>query len=151
MAVVVGALILALVFVIAAVVIGREAHRLDAQPPRAVFNLEEAVEFVARQLPFEVSAEISYDEVRSLLRWHLEFLRRQGATGNGDGSQSPAPILVGGVEAVDHLLNRAEATGMALESRHAHAVVDAQLAYLETIGVVGPVAEAPDGEDAEDD
>ena len=36
------------VFVIAAVVVGREAHRLDAVAPRVVYTLDEAVDFVVR-------------------------------------------------------------------------------------------------------
>lgn len=35
-----------LVLAIAAAVVGREAHRLDAVVPRAVYILDEAVEFV---------------------------------------------------------------------------------------------------------
>lgn len=37
-------------FVIAAVVVGREAHRLDAVAPRTVYILQEALEFVAEYL-----------------------------------------------------------------------------------------------------
>ena len=40
-----------LVFAIAAGTIGREAHRLDAVAPRAVYQLDEAVDFVADRLP----------------------------------------------------------------------------------------------------
>ena len=37
------------VFVIAALVVGREAHRLDAVAPRSVYIPEEAGEFVAKK------------------------------------------------------------------------------------------------------
>ncbi|MFM8531817.1 MAG: hypothetical protein ACKOD2_19500, partial [Ilumatobacteraceae bacterium] len=40
-----------LVFLIAALTIGREARRLDALAPRAVYEIEEAVDFVAGVLP----------------------------------------------------------------------------------------------------
>ena len=66
---------LALVFLIAAVLIGREARRLDAEPPRAVFDIDEATEWVANHLPFEVSAVLTYSDVRRILEWILEFLR----------------------------------------------------------------------------
>ena len=39
------------VFLIAALVVGREARRLDAVAPRAVYDLVEATEFVADLLP----------------------------------------------------------------------------------------------------
>ncbi len=43
MVLVYGLIVAVIVFAIAAVVIGREAHRLDAVPPRPVFNMNEAV------------------------------------------------------------------------------------------------------------
>ena len=38
-------------FLIAAVVVGREAHRLDALAPRVVYEEEQALSFVAERLP----------------------------------------------------------------------------------------------------
>ncbi len=64
-----------LVVVIALVAVGREAFTLGAQPKQAHFDLEEAVAFVADRLPDEVTAVLTYDDVRSILRWHLEYLR----------------------------------------------------------------------------
>ena len=56
MTVLLSVVALAIIFALAAVVVGREARRLDAVPPRPVFDLDEAVEWVAEHLPFEVSA-----------------------------------------------------------------------------------------------
>ena len=67
-----------LVVVIALVAVGRESFTLGAQPKQAHFDLEEAVEFVADRLPDEVTAVLTYDDVRSILRWHLEYLRDRG-------------------------------------------------------------------------
>ena len=39
-----------------------------------MFDLDEAVEWVAADLPFEVSAQLSHEEVRQLLTWSLEHL-----------------------------------------------------------------------------
>ena len=55
-----------LVVVIALVAVGREAFTLGTQPKQAHFDLEEAVEFVADRLPDEVTARLSFDDVRSL-------------------------------------------------------------------------------------
>ena len=77
MVVVWGALALAIVFVVAAVAIGREAHRLDAQPPSPPVNLDEEVAFVAERLPFEVSAALSYADVRTILEWQIAPRLRQ--------------------------------------------------------------------------
>ena len=52
-----------LVFAIAAAVVGREAHRLDAVAPRAVYQLDEAVDFVCDRLPVESQARLTPGEV----------------------------------------------------------------------------------------
>ena len=47
------------VFVIAAVTVGREARRLDAVAPRAVYQLDQAVVFAADRLPAESQARLT--------------------------------------------------------------------------------------------
>src|SRR5918998_6657438 len=101
----------ALVFAVAAAVVGREARRLDAEPPRPVFDPDEAVEWVANHLPFEVSAELSHDDVRQILDWSLEFFRSKGLSGNGSTPHVEAPIVVGGAETVAYVLDQATRTG----------------------------------------
>lgn len=144
MTVLFGVLAVALVFAIAAVVIGREARRLDAVPPRPMLDLDDAVEWVADHLPFEVSAELSHDDVRRIIDWNLEFFRLKGVSGNGHSSLPSGPVIVGGAETVDYVLTRADATGLALTPVQVHAVLDAQMEYLEAIGAIGP--EAPPDE-----
>src|SRR3954451_8888431 len=100
-----------IVFVIAAVVVGREAHRLGGQEPQPVFDLDQAVAWVADHLPFEVSAVLSYDDVRQILDWHLEYLRSRGVSSNGHGPLAEGPIVVGGAETVDYVLRRCQAVG----------------------------------------
>ena len=67
-----------LVFVMAAVVVGREAHRLDAVAPRSVYIPEEAVEFVAEYLPESTQARLTPDELEQLLRVPHALAARQG-------------------------------------------------------------------------
>ena len=135
---------IALVFAIAAAVIGREARRLDAVPPRPVFDLDEAVEWVADHLPFEVGAELSHDDVRRIIDWNLEFFRTKGVSGNGNTDHLEGPVVVAGAETVDYVLARADQLGRPYTSTQVHAVLDAQMTYLEAIGAIGP--EAPPGE-----
>jgi hypothetical protein len=137
-------LALAVVFAVAAVVIGREARRLDALPPRPVFDLEEATEWVANHLPFEVSAVLSYDDVRRIIDWNLEFFRMKGVSGNGHHVPSEGPVVVGGAETVEYVLRRAEALGEPYTAPQVHAVLDAQMTYLEAIGAIGPQASPGD-------
>ena len=67
-----------LVFVLAAVVIGREAHRLDAVAPRSVYIPEEAMEFVAEYLPPSTQARLTPDELE-LLRGNARKLAKPTA------------------------------------------------------------------------
>ena len=131
---------LALAFAVAAVVVGREARRLDAEPPRPVFDPDEAVEWVANHLPFEVSAVLSHDDVRQILDWNLEYFRSKGVSGNGSTPHVEAPIVVGGAETVAYVLDQATKTGRDYQPDQVLAVLDAQMSYLEAIGAVGPEA-----------
>ena len=67
-----------LVFVMAAVVVGREAHRLDAVAPRSVYIPQEAMEFVAEYLPIESQARLTPDELELLLLAHMRWLHSKG-------------------------------------------------------------------------
>src|SRR5258705_5366120 len=65
-------------FVIAAVVVGREARRLDSVAPRSVYIIDEAVEFVAEYLPPETQARLTPDELEQLLTFHMRWLHAKG-------------------------------------------------------------------------
>jgi hypothetical protein len=139
----------AAVFAIAAVVVGREARRLAAQPRRPVFDFEDAVAWVCRHVGDAVAAVLSPDDVRRILHWHLEYFRLKGVSANGSRPSADRPVVVGGAETVDFVLSRAEAVGSPYTSAQIHAVLDAQMAYLQTIGAVGPVTEPPSGSSPE--
>ena len=137
----VGAVVMALVFVVAAVAIGRETHRLDAMPPAPSFELVYAVDWIAERLPPEVSGQITYEDVRDIVDWHLQELAENGlrqlppeATGD--------VVLVDDNSAVDAVMYRALATGREFSLEQVKAVLDGELAYLEAIGAVGPRAES---------
>jgi len=132
----------AIVFVIAAAVIGREARRLDAKPPEPVFNINEAVEWVSDHLPFDVSAVLSYDDVRRIIDWNLEFFRSKGVSSNGSGPHIDASVVVGGAETVEYVLAKAIVAGAEYTPVQVHAVLEAQMAYFVAIGAVGPEAGA---------
>jgi len=130
----------AIVFVIAAAVIGREARRLDAKPPEPVFKIEEAVEWVADHLPYDVSAVLTYDDVRRIIDWNLEFFRSKGVSSNGSGPHIDGSVIVGGAETVEYVLAKAIVAGAEYTPVQVHAVLEAQMAYLVAIGAVGPEA-----------
>ena len=136
---------LAVVFLIAAVLVGREARRLDAEPPRAVFDIDEATEWVANHLPFEISAVLSYSDVKRILEWNLEFLRDRGMALPEAGVPEGA-VVVGPEEVADFVLSRARAIDSPYSEDQVTAVLDAQFGYFDAIGAIGPEAadEDPD-------
>lgn len=132
------------VFVIAAVVIGREARRLDAVAPRAVWQLDEALEFVAAALPAQTQSRLTPDELGELLRAHIAWLHARGLQPDNvtDRPQDIAdPVVVDDVTLAAYLLAEAERRGVAiLDDVDVVHVVDAHAAYFEAIGAVGPRA-----------
>ena len=58
---------LAIVVVIGLVVLGRETARLSDVARPAVFDMTEAIDFIADRLPAETQARISHDDVRWIL------------------------------------------------------------------------------------
>ncbi len=139
-----GILAVVAVFAIALIVIGREARRLATKPPGRVFEFEDAVAWVCDHVGPEVAAVLSPDDVRQILNWHLEFFRMKGVSSNGHTAESDGPVVVSGAETVDFILMKAEAAGSPYTPSQIHAVLDAQMGYLEDIGAVGPVEEKGD-------
>lgn len=133
-----------IVFVIAAVAIGREARRLDSLAPRAVYMLEDAVAFVADRLPTDSQARLTHDEVRQLLVAHMRWLRRQGLQPDDviDHVQDiDEEVVITEVTLTAWLLGEAERLGVALlDDVDALRVVQAHLDYFDEIGAVGPRA-----------
>jgi len=136
-----------IVFVIAAVVIGREARRLDAVAPRVVWELEEALEWVAVRLPDQTQARLTMDELRELLRAHMVWLHAKGLQPDDviDRRQDIAePVVVDDVTLAAHLLAEAARRGVeVIDDVDVVHVVDAHVAYFAAIGAVGPRAETP--------
>lgn len=125
------------VLVIALVAVGREVFTLRAQPKQAHFDLEEAVRFVADRLPDEVTARLSYDDVRSVLRWHLEYLRDRGVPVRRDQAARGGPVVVEDEEGIAWVLGRADANGLDITDTEVAVVLDTALAYFEAIGAIG--------------
>jgi uncharacterized membrane protein YccC len=132
------------VFAIAAITIGREARRLDALAPRAVYDLDEAVEFVAARLPAESQARLTYDELRKMLKAHMRWLHSKGLQPKDviDRKQDIAePVVVGEETVTAYLLGEAESLRIeVLDDVDVLHVVRCHLDYFEAIGAVGPRA-----------
>lgn len=133
----------ALVGVIALVAVGRETFTLAAQPRQALFDVEEAVDFVADSIPDEVSARITYDDVRHLVGWHLAHLADAGTPANRWDAGRAGLVVVDDEEGAEVLMTRAVAAGLDVGPDDVAAVLDALLAYFDAIGAVGPAVPEP--------
>ncbi len=140
-----------LVFAIAAVAVGREAHRLDAVAPRVVYRLDEAVDFVCDRLPDDSQARLTPGEVEQLLVFHMQWLHEQGLQPDQvtDLPQSiDKPVVLTEDTLTAYLLGEAEANDIdLLDDVDAVNVVEAHLDYFEAIGAVGPQAGLDDALD----
>lgn len=106
--------------------------------PRRV-DLDDAAAWVVGQLPREVGGLLNHNDVRRIMGWNLEYFRSRSTAGNGhggeQGAEGPGPVIVAGAETVDYTLARADAAGAPYSAAQIHAVLAAQLRYLQSIGV----------------
>lgn len=142
MALIVGFVVVGLVLAIAAVFVFREAARMSERPPDAVFDPDDAYDWVVRHLPDIVAATLTPEDVRRILDFQLEFFQRKGVSGNGSGVAPKGVVVFGSAETIEYILERAAATGEAYLPEQVEGVIDCQLDYLQFIGAIGRAADA---------
>jgi hypothetical protein len=150
---------------IALVAVGRVTLTLAEQPRRSYYDIDEAVEFVGDELPEHVTAELSYDDVRALLRWHLDYLEAKGvAFGPGEEPDEDAaqarqpqpegvdvepvdpergPLVADDDEALAYLLGKVAESDLDIDDVAVVEVLVAERRYLEAIGAIGRQVPAP--------
>ncbi len=132
---------LAAVVAIAFVSLGIAVGRLEQETAPSMYRLAEAVDYVADRLPGEVTARVSYDDVTTVLGWHLDWFAGVGlATSHGQELGDPA-VAVGDMAVAD-----TDAACDAVVARSLNeggpdpvdvvCILEAQLAYLAEIGAV---------------
>jgi hypothetical protein len=137
------------VVVIALVSIGRVTFSLAAQPPPTFFNVDEAVIFIAERLPDEVTAELSYDDVRQIIEWHVEYLEGTGVAATREGelivlsAEGAGPVIAADDEGVAHVLGRIADAGLEINDGAVVEVLEVEATYLRAIGAVGSVVPPP--------
>ena len=147
--------VLAVIVILAAAIVagalflvGREAHRLDAIAPRVVYELEEAVLFVGDRLPSDSQTQLTYDELRDLLRAHLRWMHAKGLQPSKvtdlRQEMTEHPVVVDDTTAVGYLIAAADRLGIEIDDLDLARVTEAHLAYLDEIGAIGPEAADPD-------
>ncbi len=133
------------VFLIAALTIGREARRLDAMAPRAVYQLEQAADYVAMSLPEATQARLTMEELEKLLVMHMNWLHSKGllpAKAVDQRQDISTPIVVTEESLIAYLLGESDKAGIQImDDVDLVNVTEAHLAYFDAIGAVGPVAD----------
>ena len=147
MEVVAGFLAVGLVIAIAAFFVTREATRIARQPPPALFHLDDAVDWVVAHVPDDVAATLTTKDVVRILEYQVDFFKRKGVSSNGSTAYPPGPVVIGGSETVDYILERCAATGEAYLPEQVYGVIETQMSYLRAIGAVGPAAADDPGAD----
>ncbi|WP_419851335.1 hypothetical protein [Candidatus Poriferisocius sp.] len=133
---------------LAAYAVMRVSSRLAHTRARTVYDLFEAVDFVAERLPDALSAKLSYDDVQDILLWRLDHLRLQGSAtyGRGDVTAAEAEsqedeVVTSDDDSVDYVLAKATKSGRDIDALDVVVVLDLESQYLKAIGALGPPAE----------
>jgi hypothetical protein len=142
------------VVAIGLVAVGAVTSRLSDQPKRSVFDLEEAVAYIADRLPGEATAQLSYEDVAVIVGCHLDYLETKGVAGESDHDLEDlpvGPIVTDDDEGVAYVIGRANERGLAVDDVHVFQVLDVELQYLRAIGAVGGEVPTPldPGDDGE--
>lgn len=127
------------VFVVAAVSIGLVSGSLARRPRRSVYDLEEAVEFVADRLPEELTARLSYDDVRAVLTFHCDYLAAKGVASQRTADDiGTGLVVVPDDEPVAVVIGRVEDAGLELDDTDVITILDTEVEYYRAIGAIGP-------------
>jgi hypothetical protein len=126
------------IFVVAAVTIGAVVGRLAVAPPTSVFDEDEAVEWIADRLPVAVASQVSHDDVRQLVTWHLDFLVDEGIATEAAYADAPEDVVVGDDDGLAYVIGQASEAGLEVDDADIAVVLETERAYLEAIGAIGP-------------
>ena len=148
------------VLAIAWYAIGRESRSLSSRPATSVYDLFDAVDYVADRLPDDLAVKLSSDDVGQILRWRLNHLRGKGLATLGrvdeDAELAAAvarrrnrDIVADDEEVIDAVLAEALDSDLDIDEVDVVVVLDLERGYLETIGAIGPRVGLDDSEGEE--
>ena len=121
------------IVVVAFYAVGHAVGSTEAMPAQVVLDVHEAIEFCAEALPGEVTAVLSYDELRRLLRLHLEWIQAYHWAPEG---RPTGPIVFEQFDALDYVMERVAVTDLEVSRDHAAAVIQAHSDYLQVMGAI---------------
>ena len=131
------------VVAIAVAAVAVAVGRLENETAPAVYELEGAVDYIADRLPGEVTARVSYDDVRKVAGWHLDWFASVGLATDygielGDPAVDVGEVAVADTDAaVDAVVARSLKSG-GPEPVDVVCICDLQMQYLTEIGAIGP-------------
>ena len=118
--------------------------RLRQTPAQTMLDLEKAVEYVAENLPEEITMRVTHDEVRLLLRWQITYFRKKGVASYGDiDIEAEMAALRNNVivthedDLVDELIRRSEHSKLDIEVVDIVCITDLANKYMKEIGAIG--------------
>lgn len=123
----------ALVLVIGLIFVGHAVGKTRESPPTIVVDMHEGIEFCAQALPDDVTAVISYDQLRHALRLHLEWVQ---AHHYAPDTQNEGPIVFEEYDALDYFMERAAITRLDISREHAARIIEAHSSYLQVMGAI---------------
>ncbi len=129
------------VILIALVAVGKAVAELETERSPAVYDLNDAVDWIAQRLPDEVTARISFEDLKMLLRWHLDWFQEAGVASRHGQELATDQVSIDGAvaphdAAIDAIVARSLAAG-GPEAVDVVCVLDLQMKYLTAIGAVG--------------
>jgi hypothetical protein len=126
------------VLAIGVVAVGAVVNRLAIEAPVSVFDEDEAVDWIADRLPFDVASQLSHEDVRALVLWHLAFLEGRGVATETSFEEAPDAVVVAEDDGLAYVLGQASEAGLDVDDVQVVAVLEAEQDYLEAIGAIGP-------------
>ncbi len=115
------------------VAVGEGVGKTRKMPKQIILNVEEAIEFCAESLPIDVSSVVSYDELRRVMRLHLEWLQAYHWAPDSDDD---GPIVFEEFDSLDYVMERADIIGLEIEREHAQKVISVHTSYLQVMGAI---------------
>ncbi len=133
-----------LVTVIGLLFVGWGVGKTREAPPQITIDIHDAIDFCSEALPDEVTAQLSYEDLRRLMRYHLEWVQFYHWTPDTSDEQ---PVFYEQLDAADYVAERADFYHLDVDRDQIEAVVRANDAFLQFSGAIGVADSAAVQED----
>lgn len=125
------------VLAVALIAVGRIAGQLGSTAKEAIYDRDEAVDYVADLLPDDVTAQLSYEDLATLLQYHLDYLETRGVAHAQGTEAASGPTVASEDDALAYVIGRVAESGPAAEDVWIAEVIAGNERYLRAIGAIG--------------